>query len=64
MSGHSSSSTAPAPQGAAGDVMFAQMMIPHHEQAVQMAQLALNEPSWSPPGGLVGYATSGMVATV
>jgi len=35
---------APAPAGSSGasadDVMFAQMMIPHHEQAVQMAELA------------------------
>ncbi len=28
-------------QAAAADVMFAQMMIPHHEQAVEMADLAL-----------------------
>ena len=41
MSGQSSSNPAAA-QGAAGDVMFAQMMIPHHQQAVQMADLALN----------------------
>ena len=27
--------------GRAGDVMFAQMMIPHHQQAVQMADMAL-----------------------
>ena len=25
-----------------GDVMFAQMMVPHHEQAVEMAKLALD----------------------
>lgn len=30
-----------APDGRAGDVMFAQMMIPHHQQAVQMAEIAL-----------------------
>jgi uncharacterized protein (DUF305 family) len=41
MSGQSSSNPAAAP-GAPGDVMFAQMMIPHHQQAVQMADLALN----------------------
>ena len=45
----SSSSAAAAPSSAAsvsaesraGDVMFAQMMIPHHEQAVEMSDLAL-----------------------
>ena len=31
----------------AGDVMFAQMMIPHHEQAVEMAELALKKDSAS-----------------
>ena len=31
----------------AGDVAFAQQMIPHHEQAVQMADLALDTPSAS-----------------
>jgi uncharacterized protein (DUF305 family) len=29
------------------DVMFAQMMIPHHEQAIEMADLALESPSAS-----------------
>lgn len=47
MSGMSSSSASAtaggtAAQGAPGDVMFAQMMIPHHEQAVEMADLALD----------------------
>jgi uncharacterized protein (DUF305 family) len=28
---------------AASDVMFAQMMIPHHEQAIEMADLALEQ---------------------
>lgn len=31
------------PEGRSGDVMFAQMMIPHHEQAVEMADLALEK---------------------
>ena len=31
----------------AADIMFAQMMIPHHQQAVEMADLALNNPSAS-----------------
>ncbi|WP_198950759.1 DUF305 domain-containing protein [Kineosporia sp. A_224] len=31
----------PAADARAADVMFAQMMIPHHEQAVEMADLAL-----------------------
>jgi uncharacterized protein (DUF305 family) len=45
-SGHSSSATsAPSASSSAAahnsaDVMFAEMMIPHHQQAVQMAQLA------------------------
>ncbi len=40
--GCSSHSTAPEPAGdaSAADAMFAQMMIPHHEQAVVMADLA------------------------
>jgi uncharacterized protein (DUF305 family) len=46
MSGHSMSSTAsPTGQAQAGqhndqDVTFAQMMIPHHQQAIEMAKLA------------------------
>lgn len=31
------------PEGRSGDIMFAQMMIPHHEQAVEMADLALDK---------------------
>ena len=38
----SASATAPA-----GDLLFAQMMIPHHEQAVEMADLALRNDSAS-----------------
>ncbi|MFQ6171310.1 DUF305 domain-containing protein [Oryzobacter sp. R7] len=38
----SSASSAPS-SAAQGDVMFAQMMIPHHEQAIEMADLALRE---------------------
>lgn len=41
----SSSSGSPAATAAPGDVTFAQMMIPHHEQAVEMAQLALQDRS-------------------
>ena len=37
-----------ATAGAMADVMFAQMMIPHHEQAVEMADLALQNPDSSP----------------
>ena len=33
--------------GRAGDVMFAQMMIPHHQQAIEMADIALGKPSAS-----------------
>jgi uncharacterized protein (DUF305 family) len=36
-----------SPTAPAGDVMFAQMMIPHHEQAVEMAELALQNDSAS-----------------
>jgi len=39
--------SAGATTGAAGDVEFAQMMIPHHEQAVEMADLALQNDSAS-----------------
>lgn len=42
MSSGKSSSTAVA-TGRAGDVMFAQMMIPHHQQAVEMAEIALGK---------------------
>ncbi|MDQ0577392.1 DUF305 domain-containing protein [Agromyces albus] len=42
-----SASDAPGPEKSAGfndaDVMFAQMMIPHHEQAVEMSDLLLAE---------------------
>ncbi|AKT50719.1 DUF305 domain-containing protein [Arsenicicoccus sp. oral taxon 190] len=31
-----------------GDVMFAQMMIPHHQQAIEMGDLALKNPTSSP----------------
>lgn len=34
--------------GDSGDIMFAQMMIPHHEQAVEMADMALANPDTSP----------------
>ncbi|WP_404386457.1 DUF305 domain-containing protein [Knoellia locipacati] len=39
----SSSASTRANAGESGDVMFAQMMIPHHEQAVEMADLALQK---------------------
>ena len=49
MSGMVTSTKAPASAGTgasdagrAGDVMFAQMMIPHHQQAVEMADIALS----------------------
>ena len=42
MSGMGSSASATS-TAAQGDVMFAQMMIPHHEQAVEMADLALQD---------------------
>lgn len=37
----SAGSGSPAASTTDGDVMFAQMMVPHHEQAVEMADLAL-----------------------
>lgn len=50
MNGHGTSSAASTPSGSAsraGDVMFAQMMIPHHQQAIEMADLALANASTS-----------------
>ncbi|WP_252975521.1 DUF305 domain-containing protein [Janibacter melonis] len=41
----SSSTAGSASSGQEGDVMFAQMMIPHHQQAVEMADLALDDSS-------------------
>ena len=38
-----SGSTSGSMSAAAGDVMFAQMMVPHHQQAVEMADLALTK---------------------
>ncbi|WP_438353908.1 DUF305 domain-containing protein [Microbacterium sp. CJ88] len=40
----SSSSSAPAADFTDADVMFAQMMIPHHQQAVEMADMILAKP--------------------
>ena len=45
--GSQTSSSSSAQAGRAGDVMFAQMMVPHHEQAVEMADLALQKDSVS-----------------
>ena len=42
-----STSMSAVPTGRAGDVMFAQMMIPHHQQAIEMADIALGKPSAS-----------------
>ncbi len=41
MSASSGMGASSSKNGSAADVMFAQMMIPHHEQAVEMADLAL-----------------------
>ncbi|MCM3555778.1 DUF305 domain-containing protein [Janibacter melonis] len=38
----STSDTSTTAEGRQGDIMFAQMMIPHHEQAIAMADLALD----------------------
>ncbi|MEO5982319.1 MAG: DUF305 domain-containing protein [Pedococcus sp.] len=45
--GGQTSSSSPAQTGRVGDVMFSQMMVPHHEQAVEMADLALKNDSAS-----------------
>ena len=42
-----SAGTAPADVGRSGDIMFAQMMIPHHQQAVEMAEIAIGKPTAS-----------------
>lgn len=42
------SSSTPATAGRAGDIAFAQGMIPHHRQAIEMADIALRKPSASP----------------
>jgi uncharacterized protein (DUF305 family) len=41
--GMSSKTSSTAATGRSGDVMFAQMMIPHHQQAVEMAEIALGK---------------------
>lgn len=41
-----------AATGRAADIEFAQMMIPHHEQAVEMADLALARATSGPVAGL------------
>ncbi|WP_350348745.1 DUF305 domain-containing protein [Agromyces sp. G08B096] len=45
--GHGSASEAPA-EASAADVMFAQMMIPHHEQALEMSAIVLAKPGLAP----------------
>lgn len=50
MSGHGSSTSmtsSATSSSRAADVMFAQMMLPHHRQAIEMADLALTNPSTS-----------------
>jgi len=47
--GHSGTGTeAPASAGTAADVMFAQMMIPHHEQALEMSGIVLAKAGLAP----------------
>ena len=48
--GHGGSATTASTAAGArdGDVAFAQMMIPHHQQAVEMAEVALQNPTASP----------------
>lgn len=43
----SASDTSTTADGRQGDIMFAQMMIPHHEQAIEMADIALSKSSAS-----------------
>ena len=45
--GMATSTSSATATGESGDVAFAQMMIPHHEQAVEMADLALGNDSAS-----------------
>ena len=40
-----STSSAAAESGPAADIAFAQLMIPHHQQAIEMADLALERPT-------------------
>lgn len=51
-SSHDGHGAAPSAEGSAGpsstDVMFAAMMIPHHEQAVEMADIVLAKPDLDP----------------
>ena len=42
-----STSSAAAQSGPAADIAFAQLMIPHHQQAIEMADLALERPTSS-----------------
>ncbi|MFX4287727.1 DUF305 domain-containing protein [Janibacter sp. G349] len=51
----STSDTSTAADGRQGDIMFAQMMIPHHEQAITMADLAL-DPSAKASGQVHDFA--------
>ena len=46
--GMATSTSSATATGESGDVAFAQMMIPHHEQAVEMADLALANDTASP----------------
>ncbi|KRC62075.1 hypothetical protein ASE14_09810 [Agromyces sp. Root81] len=47
--GHAMTETAaPASAGTAADVMFAQMMIPHHEQALEMSGIVLAKDGLDP----------------
>jgi uncharacterized protein (DUF305 family) len=39
---------APASDGTAADIMFAQMMIPHHEQAIEMSDIVLAKAGLDP----------------
>ena len=51
----SASDTSTTADGRQGDIMFAQMMIPHHEQAITMADLAL-DPSAKASGQVRDFA--------
>lgn len=45
---HAEHGSSQAPSGAAADVAFAAAMIPHHEQAVEMADIVLAKPDLDP----------------
>ncbi len=54
-----SSSAAPAAAHNQADMMFAQMMIPHHQQAIQMSDMIFAKQGIDPPSHRPGKADQG-----